>query len=142
METPAGPRLRCDPDAKRTASGSALTSSWFAHCQVPPSERGSNRSQKRTEPLPRLVTFRNQQDTHRMTRRSGKRWTAAEDRQLRREAARNTPTQEIASRLGRSENAVRNRASELFISLRPTSHSKSDRGNQLAHQVSHATSQT
>lgn len=53
------------------------------------------------------------------TRNSGKPWTAVEVRQLRQEAAQNTPTRVIGLHLGRTENAVRNRASEEDISLKP-----------------------
>lgn len=51
---------------------------------------------------------------------SGARWTSTQDRQLRAEAEGNTPTPVIGLHLGRSEDAVRSRASELGISLKPT----------------------
>jgi hypothetical protein len=54
---------------------------------------------------------------------SGKPWTSQDDEQLRREAAGNTPTRLIALHLGRSEDAVCNRASDLDISLKPTNQS-------------------
>lgn len=47
-------------------------------------------------------------------------WTPTQDSQLRREAAGNTPTRVIGLHMGRSENAVRTRASTLGISLKPT----------------------
>lgn len=54
---------------------------------------------------------------------SGKRWTAAEDRQLRQEAKGNTPTRVIGLHMDRSPDAVRGRASELGVSLKPTNQS-------------------
>lgn len=54
---------------------------------------------------------------------SGKRWAAADDQQLRREAAGNTPTRVIGLHLGRSESSVRSRANELNVSLKPTNQS-------------------
>jgi hypothetical protein len=53
----------------------------------------------------------------------GKPWSAADDAQLRREAAGNTPTRVIALHLGRSEGAIRSRAQALGISLKPTNQS-------------------
>lgn len=50
---------------------------------------------------------------------SGKLWTAADDAQLRRLAAGNTPTRIIALKLSRSEDAVYSRAQQLGISLKP-----------------------
>lgn len=54
---------------------------------------------------------------------AGKPWTAAHDAQLRREAAQNTPTRVLGLHLGRTENAVRSRAGELGVSLKPTNQS-------------------
>lgn len=54
---------------------------------------------------------------------SGKRWSSTEDRQLRKEAQGNTPTRVIGLHLQRSEDAVRSRASELNVSLKPTNQS-------------------
>lgn len=54
---------------------------------------------------------------------SGKPWTSGQDAQLRKEAAGNTPTPVIALRLGRSEDAVWSRASDLDVSLKPTNQS-------------------
>lgn len=50
---------------------------------------------------------------------AGKSWTA----QLRREAAQNTPTRVLGLHLGRTEDAVRSRAGELGVSLKPTNQS-------------------
>lgn len=58
---------------------------------------------------------------------SGKDWTRKEVAQLRREAKSNTPTGQIAYEHGRSENAIRNKASEENISLKPTNRSPYDR---------------
>lgn len=54
---------------------------------------------------------------------AGKAWTPAQDTQLKKEAAGNTPTRVIGIHLGRSEDAVRNRASEIGVSLKPTNQS-------------------
>lgn len=54
---------------------------------------------------------------------SGRRWTPSQDAQLRREAAGNTPTRVIGLHLGRSEDAVRSRASDLAVPLKPTNQS-------------------
>jgi hypothetical protein len=54
---------------------------------------------------------------------SGKRWSPSDDSQLRKEAKGNTPTRLIALHLDRSEDAVRSRASDLDISLKPTNQS-------------------
>ena len=52
-----------------------------------------------------------------------KSWTAAHDAQLRREAAQNTPTRVLGLHLGRTVDAVRSRAGELGVSLKPTNQS-------------------
>jgi hypothetical protein len=54
---------------------------------------------------------------------SNKRWTPQDDASLRRLAKGNTPTGLIAHNLGRSENAIYNRASELDVSLQPPNRS-------------------
>jgi hypothetical protein len=56
----------------------------------------------------------------RNTRRS---WSASDGTGLRRLAAQNTPTRVIGLHLGRSEAAVRTKASELNVSLKPTNQS-------------------
>jgi hypothetical protein len=56
-------------------------------------------------------------------RNSGKSWTAQEVQQLRTLANQNTPTRVIGLKLGRTEGAVRNRASAEDISLKPTNQS-------------------
>lgn len=54
---------------------------------------------------------------------AGTPWTPAQDQQLKREAARNTPTRVIGLHMGRSEDAVRSHASEVGVSLKPTNQS-------------------
>ena len=46
-----------------------------------------------------------------------KRWTATQVKQLRRLASQNTPTRVIGLKLGRTEHAVRTKASEKGVSL-------------------------
>ena len=54
---------------------------------------------------------------------NGHPWTSDDDASLRREAAGNTPTRVIGLHLGRSEDAIRSRASETGVSLKPTNRS-------------------
>jgi hypothetical protein len=49
---------------------------------------------------------------------TGKRWTATQVKQLRQLASQNTPTRVIGLKLGRTENAVRTKASEKGVSLK------------------------
>ena len=56
-------------------------------------------------------------------RNSGKSWTSADVQQLRALAKQNTPTRVIGLKLGRTEDAVRTRASEEGVSLKPTNQS-------------------
>jgi hypothetical protein len=53
---------------------------------------------------------------------TGKRWTPTQVKQLRQLASRNTPTRVIGLKLGRTEKAVRIKASEKGVSLKPTNH--------------------
>jgi hypothetical protein len=57
------------------------------------------------------------------TRNSGKPWAPGETRQLKDLARDNTPTRVIGLKLGRTEDAVRAKASELNVSLGPTNQS-------------------
>ena len=50
-------------------------------------------------------------------------WTGAEERQLRKEVRENTPTPLIAYKHGRTEDAIRGKAQELDVSLKPTNKS-------------------
>jgi hypothetical protein len=54
---------------------------------------------------------------------TGKRWTPTQLRRLRQLASQNTPTRIIGLKLGRTENAVRTKASEKGVSLRLNNHS-------------------
>ena len=54
---------------------------------------------------------------------TGKRWTTTQLKQLRQLARQNTPTRVIGIKLGRTENAVRTKASEKGVSLKLKSQS-------------------
>ncbi len=56
-------------------------------------------------------------------RNSGRDWTPAEVQQMRNLAAQNTPTRVIGLKLGRTEDALRTRASQEGISLKRTNQS-------------------
>lgn len=60
-------------------------------------------------------------------RHTGKPWTRTDVQQLRRLANENTPTRVIGLKLGRTENAVRSKASEQGVSLKPTNQSPYNR---------------
>jgi hypothetical protein len=60
-------------------------------------------------------------------RNSGKPWTRAEINLLENLASENTPTRVIGLKLGRTEDAVRTRASTEDISLKPTNQSPFNR---------------
>lgn len=57
------------------------------------------------------------------TRNSGKAWTPAEVKQLKGLVKQNTPTRVIGLKLGRTEGAIYNKASEENVSLAPTNQS-------------------
>jgi hypothetical protein len=61
------------------------------------------------------------------TRNSGKEWTNADRRELKKLASENTPTRVIGLKLGRTEAAVRSQASAEKISLKPTNQSPYNR---------------
>ena len=61
------------------------------------------------------------------TRNSGKQWSGVEVKSMAGLAAKNTPTRVIGLKLGRSEDAVRSKASEQGISLTPTNQSPYNR---------------
>lgn len=61
------------------------------------------------------------------TRNSGKPWTPAQVKQLRKLAQGNTPTRVIGLKLGRTAAAVQKKASEKGISLKPTNQSPYNR---------------
>ena len=54
-------------------------------------------------------------------------WDRSDDAQLRKLARENTPTRVMGLKLGRTEDAVRSRASELGQSLKPTNQSPYNR---------------
>jgi len=60
-------------------------------------------------------------------RNAGKHWTSREKRQLSQLAKQNTPTRVIGLKLGRPENGIRSKASEIGVSLRPTNQSPYNR---------------
>jgi len=60
-------------------------------------------------------------------RNSGKPWTNPEVSRMRQLAWQNTPTRVIGLKLGRTEDAVRTRASEENISLKPANQSPYNR---------------
>lgn len=60
-------------------------------------------------------------------RNSGKAWSSSDVRDLKQLARENTPTRVIGLKLGRTEDAVRTRASEEKVSLRPTNQSPYNR---------------
>jgi len=60
-------------------------------------------------------------------RNTGKRWTSVDEKALKDLAKKNTPTRVIGLKIGRTENAVRSKASELNISLKPTNQSPYNR---------------
>jgi hypothetical protein len=57
------------------------------------------------------------------TRNTGKPWTRSDVSELRDLAKHNTPTRVIGLKLGRTENAVYNKASENKVPLKPTNQS-------------------
>lgn len=59
--------------------------------------------------------------------KSGQQWTNTEVAKLQKLAKGNTPTGLIAHDLGRSEAAVRSKASEQNVSLKPTNQSPYNR---------------
>lgn len=61
------------------------------------------------------------------TRNSGKSWTSADVKNLKQLARGNTPTRVIGLELGRTEGAVRAKAQELDLSLKPTNQSPYNR---------------
>jgi hypothetical protein len=58
---------------------------------------------------------------------AGKSWSSQDEAELKRLATGNTPTRVIALKLGRSEDAVRGKAQELNVSLKPTNQSPYNR---------------
>jgi hypothetical protein len=61
------------------------------------------------------------------TRNTGKSWSPADEKALKDLARGNTPTRVIGLKLGRTEAAVRAKAHDLDISLKPTNQSPYNR---------------
>ena len=61
------------------------------------------------------------------TRNSGKSWTPQDKGKLKDLAAHNTPTRVIGLKLGRTEDAIRSKASQEGVSLKPTNQSPYNR---------------
>jgi len=59
--------------------------------------------------------------------RHHKEWSSTEVRELERLASQNTPTRVIGLKLGRTENSVRQKASNEGVSLKPTNQSPYNR---------------
>ena len=57
----------------------------------------------------------------------GHSWKPADEAKLRKLATQNTPTRVIGLKLERTESAVRGKAQELKVSLKPTNQSPYDR---------------
>lgn len=53
----------------------------------------------------------------------GKGWTPSDTKQLQTLVGQNTPTRVMGLKLGRTPEAVQNKASELGVSLKPTNQS-------------------
>jgi hypothetical protein len=58
---------------------------------------------------------------------AGKVWSSQDEAALKKLASGNTPTRVIGLKLGRSEDAVRGKAQELDVSLKPTNQSPYNR---------------
>jgi len=61
------------------------------------------------------------------TRNSGKDWAKGDESKLKDFANHNTPTRVIGFKLGRTENSIRSKASDLGVSLKPTNQSPYNR---------------
>ncbi len=61
------------------------------------------------------------------TRNSGTKWTPSQERQLATLAKGNTPTRVIGLKLGRTDDAIRTKASDEGVSLKPTNQSPYNR---------------
>lgn len=57
------------------------------------------------------------------TRNAGKRWDSKQEAELKKLAKGNTPTRVIGLKLGRTEAAIRAKAHEMEVSLKPTNQS-------------------
>jgi len=57
----------------------------------------------------------------------GKQWTPTDVQQLKQFAKGNTPTGLIAHKMGRTQDSIRSKASEIDVSLKPTNQSPYNR---------------
>lgn len=63
------------------------------------------------------------------TRNTGKQWSSTDVKALSKLAAKNTPTRVIGLKIGRTEDAVRTKASDEGISLKPTNQAPYNRNH-------------
>lgn len=89
---------------------------------VSPAGRAARRTSVNAA-LMRVAVNRGAQVMAKSTRNTGKNWTPAEVKQVRQLAKENTPTRVIGIKLGRSEGAIRSKATAEGISLKPTNQS-------------------
>lgn len=68
--------------------------------------------------------------TKKYIRNARKEWTPSEVNQLKLLSKDNTPTRVIGLKLGRPEGGVRNKASELGVSLKPVNQSPYNRSKK------------
>ena len=80
-------------------------------------------------PGPALSWKQNKPSMSKSTRNTGKHWTSADTKQLKSLARENTPTRVIGLKLGRTEEAVRSKAAEKRVSLKPTNQSPYNRSS-------------
>lgn len=64
------------------------------------------------------------------TRNTGQVWSPADVQQLQQLARQNTPTRVIGLKLGRTEQAVRSKAAEEGVSLKPTNQTPYNRSSK------------
>ena len=66
----------------------------------------------------------------RQPKNHGKSWTSGDVRQLRQLARENTPTRVMGLKLGRTPDAIQQKASTEGVSLKPTNQSPYNRGKR------------
>lgn len=81
----------------------------------------------RPSETPRILSHYGDSRMAKYNRNTGKSWTPAQVAQLKSMARQNTPTRVIGLKLGRTEDAVRSKASEKGVSLKPTNQSPYNR---------------
>jgi hypothetical protein len=72
------------------------------------------------------------------TRNTGKSWTSVDVSKLKKLAKLNTPTRVIGLKLGRTENAIRTKASNNAISLKPVNQSPYNRKKATPQKGTHS----